>query len=652
MCGFLSIYLKNNNFLNKIDLIKNDFKDFKFRGPDNSNFEEFIVNNNKLIFAHHRLSILDLDERSNQPLNSLDNRYKLIFNGEIYNHLELRNEINLKYKINWRGHSDTETLLNLLIHFPTKYVLDKLIGMFSFMFYDFKANNLVISRDRAGEKPLYFSFNQNFFGCSSDIRSFKNLIDFKNSINLSAFNKYMQYNYVPHPFSIINEVYKLPPGSFVNINLNKIKFDKYSTFESLIDTNFFNLDYYWKIENRLNDHSSANDINYYKNTLDKHIENSVKAQLISDVPVGAFLSGGNDSSLIVANMQKFQNTNTFTIGFEESDHDESIDAKEISKYLGTKHTEIICSQKEARDIIPNLKDAFSEPFADSSQIPTMLVSKLASQHVKVALSGDGGDEIFGGYNRYLIAKKFWKYIKFLNFGGNVITKKIIEHFPEQFINFFLQKHFSSYSSKSNSMRIKNIKQKVKYITNEKQFYESLINQYYNHNISSESNLIIDDLTYKDYGRNFIHSMMISDFRTYLSDDILCKVDRSSMFYSLELRSPYLDKNLIEFAINIPTKYQFKNNNSKYLIKSILEKYLPKHLIYKKKKGFSVPISDWIKNELKPWADDLLSKNTIESHNLISYSFVKDIKEKHYENIENNEHKLWSIIQFNNWFKYL
>ncbi len=646
MCGFLSIYLKNNKFKNNIDLIKNNFHNFSFRGPDNSNFKEFLINDRKLIIAHHRLSILDLDNRSNQPMSSENGRYQLIYNGEIYNHLEIRNELNKNFNIKWIGLSDTESLLNLLINYPTKIALKKLKGMFSFVFYDFKENLVTIARDRAGEKPLYLALNEDFVGWSSDIRGFKTLIDFKNSINESAFVSFLKYNYVPNPKSIINNVFKLPPGSFLTTNLDKINYENNLNFENLCKKSFINFEHYWKSQDNLNKENKYNTNNIVQN-LDKLIEDSVKSQLLSDVPVGAFLSGGNDSSLIVANMQKFQTTNTYTIGFNEAEHDESKSASEIAKILKTNHTSINCSNKEARDIIPNITKAFSEPFADSSQIPTMLVSKLASNYVKVALSGDGGDEIFGGYNRYLIASKYWKFLKIFNYLGSNFFSNIIKYTPSTFINILLRKYLQNYTISKKNLKIETIKNKLNNIKNEETFYESLINQYFEYDEYNSDNFI-----YQNYTNDFIKNMMITDFNSYLCDDILCKVDRSSMYYSLELRSPFLDKDLIEFSMNIPSSYNVSNGKSKILIRKILENYIPKKFIYKKKKGFSVPISEWLKKDLKSWADSLLNKSLIESHNLVSYPLINKIKEDHFNNVRNNEHKLWSIIQFNDWYNNL
>ncbi len=647
MCGFLSIYLNKNKFKNEINNIKNNFEDFSFRGPDNSNFEEHHINNKKLLIGHHRLSIIDLDIRSNQPMNSENNRYKLIYNGEIYNHLDIRKELENNYKIKWVGTSDTETLLNLLILVPIDASLKKLKGMFSFTFFDFKEQKIIIGRDRSGEKPLYLAHTGDFIGFSSDIRAFRHLIDFKNSISELAFLNYLKYNYVPYPLSIIKNIYKLPPGSYMEINLKKINFEKSISFEDLSNKNFIKFNYYWKIEKNFEKRMNYKSIDAICNNLDNLIEQSVKSQLLSDVPVGAFLSGGNDSSLIVANMQKFQKTNTFTIGFKESEHDESKSAAEIAKLLKTNHTSIVCSNKEALDIIPSINNAFSEPFADSSQIPTMLVSNLASKYVKVALSGDGGDEIFGGYNRYLIASRYWKFANLFSYKDNNYLFKILSITPPSIINIFLNKYLQNYTISKKNLQIEIIKNKIKNIKNEETFYESLINQYF-----GNKNYNNDNYIYNKYTNDFIKNMMISDFKSYLPDDILCKVDRSSMYYSLELRSPFLDKDLINYAVNIPSKYNVSRGKSKILIKSILEKYIPRNFIYKKKKGFSVPISDWLRKDLKPWAESLLTKDIIESHNLIKYSFVNQIKEDHFNNLKNNEHKLWSLIQFNSWYKSL
>ena len=652
MCGFLSVYFKNNSSLNSNNLINRNFKKFSHRGPDNTNIEKISIDDNTLFIGHHRLSIIDLNQRSNQPMNSKDSRYKIIFNGEIYNHNDLRNELNSLYNISWDGTSDTETLLYLLIHFPIEIALNKLIGMFSFVFLDLKEKKITIARDRAGEKPLYFGINKNFLGLSSDLFGFSDLIDFKKNINNEAFQKYLQYNYVPSPLSIINGIFKLPASSFAEIKINKILLNKYNDFNSLINSDFINFNYYWKIEDKIDNqnlHTNSEDI--IKN-IESLIDESVKSQLISDVPVGAFLSGGNDSALIVANMQKYQKTDTFTIGFDEKEYDESINAKQISKILNTNHNELICNKKDAQNLIPKIQAAFSEPFADSSQIPTMLVSKLASNKVKVALSGDGGDEVFGGYNRYIIASKYWNLINIYSLINNKYLTNIIDLIPNYFFKFLLKKNLSNYSMNSSDSQINSIKKKLKEIKDEESFYESMISQYpTNHKIFN--NLIkYQKNKYLKFSNDFVNNLMISDFKSYLPDDILCKVDRSSMFYSLELRSPYLDKRILEYSYSLPSKIKLKNNISKVIIKSILEKYIPKEIIYNKKSGFSIPISSWIKKDLRDWSEELLNKKTLEKHNLLNYKCVKLIKDEHFSNIKNNEHKLWSIIQFNSWYENL
>ena len=652
MCGFLSVYFKKNSSLNNNNLINRNFNKFKHRGPDNTNIEKILIDDNTLFIGHHRLSIIDLNQRSNQPMNSKDLRYKIIFNGEIYNHNDLRYELNSLYNISWIGTSDTETLLYLLIHFPIEIALNKLIGMFSFAFLDLKEKKITIARDRAGEKPLYFGVNENFFGLSSDLAGFSDIIDFKKNISNEAFQKYLQYNYVPSPLSIINGIFKLPPSSFAEIKINKILFNKYNDFNSLINSDFINFNYYWKIEDKIdkqNLHTNSEDI--VKN-IENLIDESVKSQLISDVPVGAFLSGGNDSALIVANMQKYQKTDTFTIGFDEKEYDESTNAKQIAKILNTNHNELICNKKDAQNIIPKIQAAFSEPFADSSQIPTMLVSKLAANKVKVALSGDGGDEVFGGYNRYMIASKYWNFIRIYLSINNKYLENIIDLIPNYFFKFLLKNNLSNYSRNSADSQINSIKKKLKKIKDEESFYESMISQYpinykiFNNLIKSQKN------KYLNVSNDFVNNLMISDFKSYLPDDILCKVDRSSMFYSLELRSPYLDKRILEYSYSLPSKIKLNNNISKVIIKLILEKYLPKKIIYNKKSGFSIPISSWIKKDLRGWSEELLNKKILEKHNLLNYKYVKLIKDEHFSNIKNNEHKLWSIIQFNSWYENL
>ena len=383
--------------------------------------------------------------------------------------------------------------------------------------------------------------------------------------------------------------------------------------------------------------------------------NSVSRQMISDVPLGAFLSGGIDSSLIVSLMQKVHsNTQTFNVGFDFDDFDESYYAKQIASHLGTQHTSYTCTKEDAFNLIPNLTETFSEPFADSSQIPTMLVSKMAREKVTVALSGDAGDELFGGYNRYLLANKYWKYINFLPQKLRTSLISLISYLPyKQSLYLLSLTPFFKDLSGSIEERLNKIIKKSYSITDKSSYYHSMTTEWSADSGIMEKNYFLETdrfnkLFSDDSKLSFEEAMMHADFVTYLPDDILCKVDRSSMHFSLETRAPYLSKDLIEFAYSLPLQYKIRNGVSKWVLKEILSNYVPEHLFLRPKQGFGLPISKWMRQDLKDWTNDLLSESVLRKHGLFNESLVASAKEEHFKGL-NNEHKLWSIAQFNQWY---
>ena len=395
-----------------------------------------------------------------------------------------------------------------------------------------------------------------------------------------------------------------------------------------------------------------NNKNQIFDQIESLLEKSTKEQLISDVPIGVFLSGGVDSSLILSQIIKNKsNVDTFNIGFDFKEYDESEDANKIAKIFKTNHNHYVCNKNEAISMIDKINDAFSEPFADSSQIPTMLVSQIARKKVKVILGGDGGDEIFGGYNRYLLANKYWKYLKYFPKPFNLIfsAHKIV---PKNLIFKIFDNYFNlSGFSKNKISTYNKILNKIEKIHSKQSFYENLVVEWaddniLNEKITDEKNLI--DM-YSDKNLNFEESMMNTDFNTYLPDDILCKVDRSSMLFSLEARSPFLNRDLIEFVYNLPFEFKINNQITKWSSKKILEKYLPKELIYKSKQGFGVPLAEWFRNELKDYVYDNSSKKSCDKHNFFNYKVIQQTLDNHYNRNINSEFKIWSLIQFNSWY---
>ena len=654
MCGFIGCYLNNNVIIDDNNFYS-ILKTIAHRGPDNTGFKRYQINNKEILFGHQRLSIQDLNNSGNQPMESDNGRYSLIYNGEIYNNNDLRNQLNKDFHIKWYSNSDTETLLRLLENYEIDFVLNSINGMFAFSLFDRKLNRIIISRDRVGEKPLYITSNRNYLGFASDLNPLKKLPNFNKNISKEALQLFLKLNYIPTPYSIYENSFKLYPGTYLEIRLDNYFFKEHKNFEAFCNDDSIKYREWWSFKkNKTLKISNINDEQVNIKNIENLLSKSVKRQLLSDVPVGAFLSGGVDSSLIVSNMQKFQKTNTYTIGYDFADYDESAAAKKIANILGTNHHEHICTKNDLLDLITELPSAFSEPFADSSQIPTMLISKIASKDMKVMLGGDGGDELFGGYNRYLIANNFWKYLKFIPFILRNNSDKILKYLPKSIIIFLLNfLNTKKYSLNFDLRMIDKVIKKIQFIKDENSYYNSMISQCdFNDTIF---NFKIDNLSIKsDYyldndDNNFLDNMMYSDFKSYLHDDILCKIDRSSMYYSLETRSPFLDKDIIDYGLNLSSSQKIKNKTSKYLNKKILEKYLPNNLIYKPKKGFALPISRWMKKDLKSWVNDVLSKNQLQKHNLFNYNKINQIKNDHFNDKANNEYLLWSLIQFNQWY---
>ena len=609
------------------------------RGPDSDGY--WIDEKKGIALGHKRLSIIDLSQAGCQPMISNKGRYIISFNGEIYNHKLLRKKLsNSGNNICWKGHSDTETLINSIEIWGLRKTLKELIGMYAFAIFDQKSETLTICRDRIGEKPLYYGLDRNYFIFGSELKTLLQFKDFKKEIDTQSFNLFLHYGYIPAPKSIYRGIKKLKQGSLLEIKLK--------------DSNEFELkeENYWDLENIVKIGQS----NQYEGSfeeaskdLEEILENTVKEQMIADVNLGAFLSGGIDSSLITALMQKnsINKIKTFSIGFNNNKYDEAVYAKKVSEIIGTDHTELYCSENDALEIIPSLQDIYDEPFADSSQIPTILLSKLTSNHVKVALTGDGGDETFGGYNRYLWFNKILKYTNWINKDFRRSLIKTLTFLDSQnaslFLDFFesipLKKRINNLNNKVNKLL------KVLEYSGSSDLYERIISIIYD--VNNYSNINFNQSSIKREVKD-LSSLMKLDSISYLPDDVLVKVDRASMSFGLETRIPFLDKRIIEFAWSLPIEMKVKNNNKKRILKQILFKYLPKDIIQRPKQGFGVPLDDWLRGPLKSWAEDLLSKNELEKQPYLNSKFIRDKWDEHISRKRNNQYLLWNILIMQSW----
>lgn len=653
MCGFSGFIphqsIKSSHYQ---EIISSMTDAIYHRGPDTNGY--WGNDETKIMLGFRRLAIQDLSSSGNQPMTSHSNRFVMVFNGEIYNHFDLRQEIeqNSRSNFEWIGTSDTETLLASIDLWGFEASLKKIHGMFAIALYDKKDSILYFARDRFGEKPLYYGTINKSFVFASELKAIKKFPDFNNPISRDALKEYFQYNYIPCPLSIYENIYKLNPGHFLKISINNSSF------------NINKPEPYWSIQDYISSKNHEGSEGDILSQLEQSIESVVKRQLISDVPLGAFLSGGIDSSLIVSIMQKASSNpiKTFTVGFETDLFNESTQAALVAQHLGTDHTEIILEANKALEVIPNLSHIYDEPFADSSQIPTFLISKIAKEHVTVALSGDGGDEIFGGYNRYLWAPGLWNKISRLPLSSRALLSRIINHIPRSSFNN-IQKIINGYLSKAggvDSLETKVVKLSRALLSkSDTEFYFNLVSHCSDPNLYVKGYRKINNLerflsmhkTRADNSAlNFLSYMMLEDTLSYLPDDILCKVDRASMANSLETRVPFLDHKLAEYAWRLPDSMKVRNGEGKWALRQILYKYVPRSLIDRPKKGFGVPIGEWLRGPLRDWADDLLSKSKIDSQGLLYSEPIADIWEQHLSNKNDWSDQLWGILMFQLWME--
>lgn len=637
IAGFFSLNQKVEEFY--IDHIKKMTDMITHRGPDDGGY--WLDVENHLAFGHRRLSIIDLNPTGHQPMLSSDGRFVIVYNGEIYNYLELKKELDAAITTAWRGHSDTEVLLRCFELWGVKKTLEKACGMFALALFDRKEKKLVLARDRIGEKPLYYGWLDDIFFFGSELKVMRGVDAKKPAISMEALGAYFRYGYIPAPYSIFQGVKKVSPGTYIEIDIAKLK----SKSEPKIN-------YYWEARNYFN-FNEQRDLSLpdAQNQLEQILENVVRQTLISDVPIGAFLSGGIDSSLIVALMQKVNpgKTKTFTIGFYEDEFNEAQHALAISKHLGTDHTELYLTPKDSFDVIPKLSGMYDEPFADSSQIPTFLVSALTKTKVKVALSGDGGDELFAGYSRYLMAKKMVDLKHFLPEKINQFLAAIILSLPN------LAEYDSKILGSLGVARMWYLGRRVASVLKDpaNKIYESMISQW-----SLDSGMVAHDVwqsilqdMYPLKNADIISHMMYVDMMSYLPDDIMVKVDRAAMAVSLETRAPFLDRRVLEFVLSLPLYMKIKGGYTKNILKNILYKYVPRDLLERPKQGFGVPMGDWLRGPLKEWASDLLSREMLAKHNYLNIDLIEKTWCDHLScrQGKNFMYSLWVVLMFQSWY---
>lgn len=595
-------------------------------------------------FGHRRLAIIDTSPAGAQPMISADGQGILTLNGEIYNFQELRNEYELSRggapPGGWRGYSDTEVLLEVLRHWGVAATLPKLNGMFAFGYADLSTKKLYLARDRFGEKPLYIYRDTVGLAFASELKAIKTLPHFDSTLDHGAITEYLTYSYVPGSRCIYQHAEKLPPASYLEINLIAGGMElKYASYWSALHAAQS------AQNNLITDETAA------RAALDQLLRQCVKMRMMSDVPLGAFLSGGIDSSTVVAMMQAQSGSpiKTYSIGFAERNFNEADNARAVAQHLGTDHTEQIVTPAEAMAVIPHLPQMYDEPFADSSQIPTHLVSHLARRHVTVSLSGDAGDELFGGYNRYFHVPRVWQMLAPLPLSLRKFMAQAIKYIPPAKYDAFctgLGKIIPTLA------RVKSAGAKLHKLAglfdaiDEHVLYHRLHTFWPLHSLTQ-----MDDAHHQEIDNvgSLTDDMMLHDTINYLPGDILVKLDRASMAVSLESRVPLLDPELFNFAWSLAPNLKIRNGRGKYLLREVLYQYVPKNLIDRPKMGFGVPVGDWLRGPLNAWAADLLSESALAQHQLFDAGKIQQCWQNHCSGRRNEEHYLWIILMFQSWY---
>ncbi len=609
MCGIFGLLSEKCSEREFSDDLRAMDRVLAHRGPDDSG--SWIDAKVGIGLGHRRLSILDLSPLGHQPMFSADQRYVISFNGEMYNFLEVRKSL-ATLGHSFRSQSDTEVLLAAISEWGIEQALVRFVGMFAFALWDRRERELLLVRDRIGIKPLYYGKVEGKFLFASELKAFQVIWRESPELDRDAISYYVRYGYVPSPLSIYRGIRKLEPGRILRVR---------------VDGEISRIGSYWDLPEPAIAESSLTAID----RLDQMIEEAVRSHMVSDTPVGAFLSGGIDSSLVVAMMQKGagQRVRTFTIGFDEKDYNEAPYAKRVAKHLGTDHTELYVRPEDAISLVPRIASIYDEPLGDASQIPTLLVSQLARRSVKVVLSGDGGDELFAGYNRYRYGEMADGVRKLLPSNIRFPLSRVLQAIPGL--------------------------QRVGYILS----LETLEDIHLNFSSLWKDDAELASLgvdTEKTLSRlqswcrstNAVEAMTHMDVRSYLVDDLLVKVDRASMAHSLEVRVPLLDHRVVEYAFRLPIQLKTSWREGKVALRKILYRYVPKNIVDRPKKGFELPIRHWLRGPLREWAQDLLQGQSLREEGLFDAATIAKIWNQHLSGEKNHQFRLWPILMFLDW----
>lgn len=641
MCGLAGVWSLGDFRLSRESLPKMTAA-IAHRGPDSDG--HWFDADAGIALGHRRLSIVDLSPAGHQPMQSASGRYVVVFNGEIYNHLNLRKDLEKSgHVFSWRGHSDTETLLAGIEVWGFEETLKRSIGMFAIALWDRETRSLQLARDRLGEKPLYYGWHGKHFFFASELSALKAHPAFKPELNQQAIALMMRHNYIPAPYSIYQGIHKLTPGARLTVSAETRE------AEPIL---------YWTAYD-----AAANGLaNPFTGSpteavdaLESLLLDAIGQQMMADVPLGAFLSGGIDSSTVVALMQAQSErpVQTFTIGFNEQGYNEAVHAKAVAKHLGTQHTEWYVTPQDALDVIPKLPSIYSEPFSDSSQIPTYLVSQLARRHVTVSLSGDAGDELFGGYSRYFSTDAYWK--KLSRIPGPVrglLSKGLFSLSSDQW-NRAVSPVFSLLPARHRKRNPGGLAHKVARTLSHRNLsdtYKIVVSHWSPDDLLLQPTEPETQLTHPvlPLGMHPIEQMMLLDTVSYLPGDILCKVDRAAMAVSLEGRVPMLDHRVVEFAWHLPLDMKIRGGVGKWPLREVLYRHVPKSLIDRPKMGFGVPIDAWLRGPLKDWGENLLDERRLREQGIFKPEPIRQKWAEHLSGKSNWQYLLWDVLMFQAW----
>ncbi|WP_332879718.1 asparagine synthase (glutamine-hydrolyzing) [Massilia sp. S19_KUP03_FR1] len=652
MCGFTG-YLGMTSFGIQAEqkiLLKRMTDTLAHRGPDDAGY--WCDSERGIALGHRRLSILDLSDAGHQPMRSPAGRYVIVFNGEIYNHMLMREELDKGPAAPaWRGHSDTETLLAGFDVWGVEGTVKRALGMFAFAVWDRQTHMLTLGRDRVGEKPLYYGWqgrgSQAVFLFGSELKALRTHPSFDNIIDRGSLCLQLRHSYVPAPYSIYRGIAKLAPGCLLTVSARQPETRSWTYWSGLEQAVTGVMRPFVGTEQQAVDQ------------LDGLLQDAVRAQMIADVPLGAFLSGGVDSSTIVALMQAQspRPIKTFSIGFHEVGFNEAEYAKAVAVHLGTEHTELYVNARQAQAVIPQLQSMYDEPFSDSSQIPTFLVSQLARQHVTVALSGDAGDELFCGYSRYQFAAKLWRTINRGPVSLRRLAAKGITSISVEAWNKTAAKmaHFLPASLKFANTGDKLHKgAQVLASATLDAVYLGLVSHWDDPASlvigGSEPPTLLRGNAPRLSGLDGIQRMMALDLVTYLPDDILVKVDRAAMNVSLETRIPFLDHRVVDFAWSLPQSLKLRDGTSKWALRQVLYRYVPKAMIERPKMGFGVPIGSWLRGPLREWAESLLNESRLKQEGFFDAVQLRKKWHEHLSGQRNWQFHLWDVLMFQSWIE--